>query len=201
MRKRICLIRLIRLILHKYWDIKMLNTHCDVLLETSLNGSWKPRRQTLRRCYARHVETWHEIGQASNVLTCLEDMSWILDMCEFVNIFDSACHLKLIWSYLRMTHDVFFFICLSGLSFVNLSLRKKIWLSMVILASDLHATPWHRPLVAIFPRSYVALAEAKDTSATLRTLDSSGPKKSKRVDQGWWRMMKDDCLDHETSQR
>ena len=100
MRKRICLIRLIRLILHKYWDIKMLNTHCDVLLETSLNGSWKPRRQTLRRCYARHVETWHEIGQASNVLTCLEDMSWIwicvnllisLILLVIWNLFDLIC--------------------------------------------------------------------------------------------------------------
>lgn len=101
MRKRICLIRLIRLILHKYWDVGILN--CDVLVETSLNGSWKPRRQTLRRCYARHVETWHEIGQASNVLTCL-DMSWRYDMMcefdEFVDIFDSACHLKLICAWL-----------------------------------------------------------------------------------------------------
>ena len=126
--------------------------------------------------------SWH-------VLTCLEDMIcwltyvWICWYLWFCVSFET---------YLRMTHDVFFFICLSGFSFVNLSLRKKIWLSMVILASDLHATPWHRPLVAIFPRSYVALAEAKDTLARLRTLDSSGPKKSKRVDERWWRMINDD---------
>ena len=43
---------------------------------TSLNGSWKPRRQTLRRCYARHVETWHEIGQASK--------------CEFDGVSDGS---------------------------------------------------------------------------------------------------------------